>query len=148
MGAARAAVTLCPKLRTSPLPPCPVYSVNKIGIVSQEPLLFSTSILDNIRFGKPDAPMEEVEAAARAANAYDFIMTLPDGFNTLVGERGMQLSGGQKQRVAIARAVIKQPRVMLLDEATSALDAKAEREVQEALDQIMVSGWISYPGYV
>lgn len=87
--------------------------------------------------------MEEVEAAARAANAYDFIMTLPDGFNTLVGERGMQLSGGQKQRVAIARAVIKQPRVMLLDEATSALDAKAEREVQEALDQIMVSVWIT-----
>lgn len=86
--------------------------------------------------------MEEVEAAARAANAYDFIMTLPDGFNTLVGERGMQLSGGQKQRVAIARAVIKQPRVMLLDEATSALDAKAEREVQEALDQIMVRVWI------
>lgn len=88
--------------------------------------------------------MEEVEAAARAANAYDFIMTLPDGFNTLVGERGMQLSGGQKQRVAIARAVIKQPRIMLLDEATSALDAKAEREVQEALDQIMVSVWITF----
>lgn len=110
----------------------------QIGIVSQEPLLFASSILDNIRFGKPSATMEEVEAAAKAANAYDFITGLPDGFNTLVGERGMQLSGGQKQRVAIARAVVKQPRIMLLDEATSALDARAEREVQEALDKIMV----------
>ncbi|KAG1679148.1 hypothetical protein FOA52_000503 [Chlamydomonas sp. UWO 241] len=110
----------------------------QIGIVSQEPLLFSCSIIDNIRYGKPDATMEEVEAAAKAANAYDFISGLPDGFETKVGDRGMQLSGGQKQRVAIARAVIKQPKIMLLDEATSALDASAEHEVQMALDKIMV----------
>ncbi|KAJ9525056.1 hypothetical protein QJQ45_017385, partial [Haematococcus lacustris] len=109
-----------------------------IGLVSQEPLLFSCSVGDNIRYGLPGASQEEVEAAARAANAHDFISALPEGYNTHVGERGVQLSGGQKQRVAIARAVVKNPRIMLLDEATSALDAHAEKVVQDALDHIMV----------
>ncbi|GFH12386.1 uncharacterized protein HaLaN_08063 [Haematococcus lacustris] len=108
-----------------------------IGLVSQEPLLFSCSVGDNIRYGLPGASQEEVEAAARAANAHDFISALPEGYNTHVGERGVQLSGGQKQRVAIARAVVKNPRIMLLDEATSALDAHAEKVVQDALDHIM-----------
>ncbi|KAL6755759.1 MDR-like ABC transporter [Haematococcus lacustris] len=109
-----------------------------IGLVSQEPLLFSCSVGDNIRYGLPGASQEEVEAAARAANAHDFISALPEGYNTHVGERGVQLSGGQKQRVATARAVVKNPRIMLLDEATSALDAHAEKVVQDALDHIMV----------
>eukprot|EP00775_Hariotina_reticulata_P008041 gene8041-8236_t len=108
-----------------------------IALVSQEPLLFSGNILDNIRYGRPDATQAQVEAAARAANAHDFISALPDGYNTKVGERGVQLSGGQKQRVAIARAVVKDPKIMLLDEATSALDAASERLVQDALDRIM-----------
>ncbi|GFH06183.1 uncharacterized protein HaLaN_00773, partial [Haematococcus lacustris] len=106
--------------------------------LAQEPLLFSCSVGDNIRYGLPGASQEEVEAAARAANAHDFISALPEGYNTHVGERGVQLSGGQKQRVATARAVVKNPRIMLLDEATSALDAHAEKVVQDALDHIMV----------
>lgn len=108
-----------------------------IGLVSQEPLLFSATIRENIAYGLPEATDEQVEAAARAANAYDFITSQPDGFNTFVGERGVQLSGGQKQRIAIARAVVKDPRVLLLDEATSALDASSEKIVQAALDTIM-----------
>ncbi|EPS61919.1 hypothetical protein M569_12874 [Genlisea aurea] len=111
---------------------------NQIGLVNQEPALFATTILENILYGKPDATMEEVEAAATAANALSFIGVLPHGFDTQVGERGVQLSGGQKQRIAIARAVLKNPRVLLLDEATSALDAGSEKLVQEALDSLMI----------
>ncbi|CAF0836926.1 unnamed protein product [Adineta ricciae] len=106
-----------------------------IGIVSQEPILFQVSISENIRFGRMDATPEEIEDAAKMANAHDFIMQLPQKYDTLVGERGAQLSGGQKQRVAIARALIRNPRILLLDEATSALDTESERIVQEALDR-------------
>ncbi|MCB9680209.1 MAG: ATP-binding cassette domain-containing protein [Alphaproteobacteria bacterium] len=108
-----------------------------VGIVSQEPILFATSIAENIRYGRPDATDDEVRQAARAANAEAFIDAFPDGFATLVGERGVRLSGGQKQRVAIARALLKDPAILILDEATSALDAENEHLVQEALERLM-----------
>ncbi len=109
----------------------------QVGVVAQEPLLFSTTIADNIRYGRPHATQAEVEAAARMANAHQFITAFPEGYQTLVGERGVQLSGGQKQRVAIARAVLKDPRILILDEATSALDAENEHLVKEALERLM-----------
>ncbi|MEL6545245.1 MAG: ABC transporter transmembrane domain-containing protein, partial [Myxococcota bacterium] len=109
----------------------------QVGVVSQEPILFSTSVADNIRYGRSSATDEEVRAAARAANAESFIVDFPEGFDTQVGERGVQLSGGQKQRVAIARALLKDPKVLILDEATSALDAESESLVREALERLM-----------
>ncbi|TKW16227.1 hypothetical protein SEVIR_5G286300v4 [Setaria viridis] len=110
----------------------------KIGLVSQEPLLFMASVKDNIRYGKEDATIEEIKRAAELANAANFIDKFPNGYDTSVGQRGAQLSGGQKQRIAIARAIIKNPKILLLDEATSALDVESERTVQEALNRIMV----------
>ncbi|CAF4604751.1 unnamed protein product [Rotaria sp. Silwood2] len=107
----------------------------KIGVVSQEPALFATSIYENIRLGKENATKAEIEEAARQANAHDFIMRLPDKYETLVGERGVQLSGGEKQRIALARALVKQPILLLLDEATNALDSANEQIIQEALDK-------------
>ncbi|KAK7314407.1 hypothetical protein VNO77_32929 [Canavalia gladiata] len=107
----------------------------KMGLVSQEHALFGTSIKENIMFGKPDATMDEIVAAATAANAHNFIRQLPEGYETKIGERGALLSGGQKQRIAIARAIIKNPVILLLDEATSALDSESELLVQNALDQ-------------
>ncbi|XP_020220423.1 putative ABC transporter B family member 8 [Cajanus cajan] len=107
----------------------------KMGLVSQEHAMFGTSIKENIMFGKPDATMDEIVAAASAANAHNFIRQLPVGYETKIGERGALLSGGQKQRIAIARAIIKNPVILLLDEATSALDSESELLVQNALDQ-------------
>ena len=115
----------------------PAWLREQVGVVSQEPILFATTIADNIRYGRTTATQEEVEAAARAANAHAFIMGFPEGYATLVGERGVRLSGGQKQRVAIARAILKDPRILVLDEATSALDAESESLVQQALDRLM-----------
>jgi ATP-binding cassette subfamily B protein len=109
----------------------------RIGIVPQEPVLFSSSAMENIRYGKPDATDEEVHAAAVAAFADEFIVDLPDGYNTFLGERGVRLSGGQRQRIAIARAMLKNPPLLLLDEATSSLDAHSERMVQAALESAM-----------
>lgn len=110
----------------------------QIGLVPQETMLFSTTVMENIRYGRLEATDEEVIEAARAANAEEFIKELPDGYNTQLGERGLNLSGGQRQRLAIARAILKNPRVLILDEATSALDTESEKIVQDALDNLMV----------
>lgn len=110
----------------------------QIGIVPQNTILFSTTVMENIRYGRLEATDEEVIEAAKSANADEFIQHLPEGYNTKLGERGMNLSGGQQQRIAIARAILKNPAILILDEATSALDTESEKIVQEALDQLMV----------
>ena len=109
----------------------------QIALVPQETILFGGTILDNIRYGAREATEEEVVEASRAAHAHDFIMSFPDQYQTIVGEKGINVSGGQRQRIAIARAIVKNPRILLLDEATSALDSESERLVQEALEQLM-----------
>lgn len=111
---------------------------NQVGIVPQETVLFNGSVYDNILYGRLDATEEEVIAAAKAANAHSFITALPDGYNTMLGDRGVNISGGQRQRVAIARAILKDPQILILDEATSALDTESEHVVQEALDRLMI----------
>ena len=108
-----------------------------IGYVGQEPTLFATTIAGNIKYGKPDATQNEIESAARLANAHDFITSFPDGYNTQVGDKGAQLSGGQKQRIAIARVLVAKPSILVLDEATSALDSESEMVVQDALDNVV-----------
>jgi subfamily B ATP-binding cassette protein MsbA len=108
-----------------------------LGIVTQETILFHDTVRANIAYGVPDAPRERVEAAARAANAHDFIASLPEGYDTVLGEKGTRLSGGQRQRIAIARALFRNPPVLILDEATSALDTESERLVQQAIDEVM-----------
>jgi ATP-binding cassette subfamily B protein len=112
---------------------------SRIGTVPQDPVIFSASAMDNIRYGRPDASDDAVVAAARAAFAHDFLSALPEGYGTFLGERGVRLSGGQRQRIAIARALLKNPPLLLLDEATSALDAESERMVQAALDSALHS---------
>jgi ATP-binding cassette subfamily B protein len=107
-----------------------------IALVPQDPVIFAGSARENIRFGRPDATDTEVEAAARAAAAHEFLAALPQGYDTFVGERGVMLSGGQKQRIAIARAILRDAPILLLDEATSALDAESERAVQDAVERL------------
>jgi ATP-binding cassette subfamily B protein len=109
----------------------------QIGAVLQETFLFSVSVRDNIAYGRPDASLDEVVAAAKAANAHDFIMEMSDGYDTKLGERGVTLSGGQKQRVAISRALLLDPRILILDDATSSVDAETEHEIQLALRTLM-----------
>jgi ATP-binding cassette subfamily B protein len=107
-----------------------------VGVVSQETYLFHASVRENLRFAKPDATDEEIEAAADAARIHDLIVSLPDGYDTIVGERGYRFSGGEKQRIAIARTILRNPPILVLDEATSSLDTETERQVQDALDRL------------
>jgi len=107
------------------------------GVVSQENLLFHDTVRNNIRFGRPSLTDADLERAARIANAHDFIMALPQGYDTLIGDRGTRLSGGERQRVAIARAVVHRPKILILDEATSALDSTSERLVQDAINRVV-----------
>ncbi|MBR1511522.1 MAG: lipid A export permease/ATP-binding protein MsbA [Acidaminococcaceae bacterium] len=111
---------------------------SQVGIVPQETILFNGTVYDNILYGRLDATKEEIIEAAKAANAHDFIMELPQGYETMLGDRGVNISGGQRQRIAIARAILKNPRILILDEATSALDTESERLVQDALNRLMV----------
>jgi ATP-binding cassette subfamily B protein len=113
---------------------------NQIGMVLQETTLFAASLRENITFGKPNATQEEIEAAARAAQAHEFILQTAHGYDTEVGEKGVTLSGGQKQRVAIARAILTNPRILILDDATSSVDSETEHLIQQALDQVMAGG--------
>jgi ATP-binding cassette, subfamily B, bacterial len=110
---------------------------NQYAVVLQDTVLFSTSVAENIRFARPDASTEEIVAAAKAASAHDFIMNLPNGYNTEVGERGMKLSGGERQRISIARAFLKNAPILLLDEPTSALDVKTETSLLNTIQELM-----------
>jgi len=110
---------------------------SQIGIVSQETILFNDTVANNIAFGLPEAKTERIIEAAKAANAHNFIMKMPDGYQTFIGDRGLRLSGGEKQRLALARALFKDPPILILDEATSQLDTESERLVQEAIDRLM-----------
>jgi ATP-binding cassette subfamily B protein len=113
----------------------PKWIREKIGIVPQKSILFTGTIMDNIKWGKENATMEEIETAARVAQAHDFIIALPEGYQTKVGQGGVNFSGGQKQRLAIARAFVKKPEILILDDATSAVDVLTEEKIKEALKQ-------------
>ena len=115
-----------------------LWTLRKVmALVPQQPVLFSSDVFTNIRYGKLDATDEEVYAAAEAANAHEFILALPEGYSSYLGENGIRISGGQKQRIVIARAILNNPEILLLDEATSALDAESEYQVQQALEKLM-----------
>src|SRR5205807_1005442 len=109
----------------------------QVGVVLQESYLFPGSIRDNISYGRPEASLEEIVAAAKAANSHDFIVNFPDGYDTYVGERGQRLSGGERQRIAIARAILHNPKVLVLDEATASVDTETERMIQNALENLV-----------
>jgi ATP-binding cassette subfamily B protein len=110
---------------------------HQIGIVLQEPFLFNGTISENIAYGKPGAAYEEIVEAAKAANAHNFVLSKPDGYDTMVGERGSKLSGGERQRISIARAILHNPRVLILDEATSSVDVETEKQIQEAIGRLV-----------
>jgi ATP-binding cassette subfamily B protein len=110
---------------------------DQIGVVLQDPFLFNGSIADNIAYGNPEAQLEEVIAAAKAANAHDFIIDLADGYDSIVGERAVRLSGGERQRLSIARAILRNPRILILDEATSSMDTETEAKIQQALARLI-----------
>ena len=110
---------------------------DQIGVVLQEPYLFRGTILDNIAYGRPKATRREVVAAAMAANAHEFICQLPDGYDTMIGERGAGLSGGERQRISIARAILRNPRILILDEATASVDTETEAKIREAIERLV-----------
>ena len=128
-GASRSTASTCATCASTRWP-------TTVGVVSQETYLFHASVRENLRFARPDATDEEIEEAARAAQIHDLIAALPEGYDTVVGERGFRFSGGEKQRIAIARTVLRNPPVLVLDEATSALDVQTERAVEEALERL------------
>jgi ATP-binding cassette subfamily B protein len=109
----------------------------QIGVVLQDPFLFNGSVAENIAYGHPEASLEQIVAAAKAANAHDFTMDMADGYDTLVGERGTRVSGGERQRLSIARAILRDPRILILDEATSNVDTQTEAQIQEALERLV-----------
>ena len=109
----------------------------QIGVVLQDPFLFNGTVADNIAYGHPESSLEQIVAAAKAANAHDFIMNMPDGYDTLVGERGTRVSGGERQRLSIARAILRDPRILILDEATSNVDTETESQIQGALERLV-----------